>query len=204
MAVMCAASTWFLTSGYRFLAVNEPTGRGVLVVEGWIPTSTLGASLAAFSRGDYQYLVVVGGPTDDPDQVPGATYADLAAKRIEGLGVDPKKLIKINVPPVRSERTLTGMVYVKRWLQSSQLVVCCVDVFTTGAHARRSWMLARHALGNGFRVGIISAPESRFDSRHWWTSRLATWLVLRNLLGCIYYKIWIFFHNLFPGTQLGI
>jgi hypothetical protein len=115
LAAICTLLLWLITSAYRFLAANQPTGEGVLVVEGWIPKSTLAASLSIFNHGHYQYLVVVGGPTQDAGRST-TTYADLAASRLEHLGFDNKRLIKINVPPVRSERTLTGMLDVRRWL----------------------------------------------------------------------------------------
>lgn len=86
------------------------------------------------------------------------TYADLPASRLEQLGFDTKKLIKINVPPVSSERTPTGAA-AKRWIERSGTNVCCVNIFTAGAHARKSWILSRYALGHRYRVGIIAGPK---------------------------------------------
>jgi hypothetical protein len=192
-AGICALLLVFLvTSLYGFLAVNHPIGEGVLVVEGWIPAETLAEAIHAFRAGDYKFLVVVGGLLGN-GSVSGnpTTYADLAASRLEQLGFDSGKLIKISVPPVTSERTLTGAADVKLWLERSGTNVCCVDIFTTGVHARRSWILSRYAFGDRYRVGIIAGPEARFNPKYWFFSRTGTWLVVRNLTGYVYYKLWI-------------
>jgi hypothetical protein len=190
---ICALLIFSLTSIYGFLAVNYPLRQGVLVVEGWIPKETLGDSVHTFNSGKYQYLVVLGGPIQETGSVHAypSTYADLAAARLEQLGLDPKKLIKINVPPVSSERTLTGAAEVKHWLERSGTNVCCVDIFTVGVHARKSWILSRYALGDTYRVGIIAGPEPEFDPKYWLVSARGSLLVVRNLAGYAYYKFWI-------------
>ena len=186
---------FFVTSIYGFLAVNHPLGEGILVVEGWIPAKTLAESVHVFNSGAYEYLVVVGGPIvgTGTESAHARTYADLAASRLEQLGFDTNKVIKINVPPVSSERTLTGAAEVKHWLERSGTNVCCVDIFTVGVHARKSWILSRYALGDTYRVGIIAGPEPEFDPKYWLVSRRGSLLVVRNLAGYVYYKSWIFF-----------
>ena len=196
-AGICALLIFFVTSIYGFLAVTHPLGEGILVVEGWIPSKTLAKSVDVFNSGGYQCLVVVGGPIQGAGSVSGhpTTYADLSASRLEQLGFDAKKLIKINVPAVSSEHTLTGAADVKRWLERSGTKVCCVDILTAGVHARKSWILSRYALGDSYRVGIIAGPESAFDPKYWLVSRRGTWSVVRNLAGYVYYKLWILFNR---------
>jgi hypothetical protein len=192
---VCALLIFFVTSIYGFLAVNHPVGKGILVVEGWIPERTLAESIHVFNSGGYQYLVVVGGPITETGRASGhlTTYADLAASRLEQLGFDTKKLIKINVPGVSSERTLTGAMYVQNWLQRSGSHLCCVDIFTAGVHARKSWILFRYGLGGSYRVGIIAGPEVSFDPKYWFVSPTGIWIVARNSAGYLYYKFWILF-----------
>jgi hypothetical protein len=196
-AGICALLIFFATSICGFLAVNHPLGEGILVVEGWIPAKTLAESVHVFNSGGYQSLVVVGGPIQGAGSVSGhpRTYADLAASRLEQLGFDTKKLIKINVRPVSSERTLSGAEDVKSWLERSGTDVCCVDIFTTGVHARKSWILSRYALGDSYRVGIIAGPEARFDPKYWFVSWIGTWTVVRDLAGYVYYKFWTRYYS---------
>ena len=188
---------FFLISIHGFLAVSNPVGDGVLVVEAWIPAKALEESAMVFNSGRYRCLVIVGGPMqgsgskfNDP-----STWADLAVSRLEKLGFDTKKVVQINVPAVSSGRTLAGATAVKRWLGGSRISVCCVDVFTVGAHARKSWILSRYALGDGYRVGIIAGSPDSYDPRFWLASRRGIWVVVRNLAGYIYSKFWIQFHG---------
>jgi hypothetical protein len=196
-AGICALLIFFVTSIYGFLAVNRPLGEGILVVEGWIPAKTLAESIHVFNSGSYQYLVVVGGPIDGTGSVSGypTTYADLAASTLEQLGFDTEKLVKVNVPSVSSERTFTGAADVKSWVERSGTNVCCVDIFTTGVHARKSWILSQYALGDSYRVGVIAGPEARFDPNYWFVSPRGVWLVVRSLVGYVYYKFWILYHG---------
>jgi len=189
-------------SGYGFLAVNKPVGEGILVVEAWIPAKVLAESADVFHSGHYRYLVLVGGPMrgSGSKSIEPATYADLAASRLERLGFDTKKLIKVSVPGVSSERTLAGATAVKGWISSSRISVCCVDVFTVGVHARKSWILSRYALGDRYRVGIIAGSEVSFDPRYWLVSRRGVWIVARNLAGYAYSKFWILFHGKVPAN----
>jgi len=179
---------------YGFLAVNDPVGEGVLVVEAWIPEQTLAESAKVFNSGRYRYLVVVGGTTQKNGESNSSTSdADLAASKVEKLGLDTKKLATISVPDESPGRTLARATAVKRWLGSSETSVCCVDVFTVGVHARKSRVLFRHALGDSYRVGIIAGHEVRYDSRFWLVSRTGVWIVVRNLAGYVYSKLWILF-----------
>lgn len=187
-----AGLLFIVTSAYKFLAVTQPVGRGILVVEAWIPAQTLAESENVFNSGGYSQLVVVGGPiqgrvteSNDP-----SSYDDLAAKRLEALGFDTKKLVKLSVPTVSNGNTLANAMAFKHWLVNSGNPVCCVDVFTTGVHARRSWIEFQGALGDRYRVGIISGTEVSFDPRFWFFSRKGIWKVTHNLVGYAFYKLW--------------
>jgi len=177
-----------------FLAVTDPVREGVLVVEAWIPERTLADSANVFNSGHYRYLVIVGSTTQRNGESKRATTdADLAASRLENLGLDTKKLVAISVPDKSFGRTLGRAMAVRRWLDSSGTSACCVDIFTAGVHARKSRILFRHALGDRYRVGIIAGPEVRYDPRFWLVSKRGVWIVLRNLAGYLYSKLWILF-----------
>jgi len=179
---------------HDFLAVHKPVGEGILVVEAWIPAQTLAESARAFQLGHYRCLAVVGGP------IPGMssqsndsmTYADLAATRLRNFGIDSDKLVQIKVPAQPTGfRTLASAAAVKRWLDSSRTSVFCVDVFTVGVHARKSWVFFRYALGDRYRVGIIAGSEASYDrSRFWFFSTRGIWIFARSLAGYVYSKVW--------------
>lgn len=199
---ICVALSFLVITTYRFLAISRPEGKGILVVEAWIPASALAASVNVFKSGNYESLVVVGGPIQSAGGVPGhpATYPDLAATRLEQYQFDSTKLIKINVPPASSNRTLAEAESVRHWFENSAQKACCVDVFTIGVHARKSWILSRYELGDICRVGVISGPQASYDPKYWFASRAGIRLVLRNLVGYAYYKIWIINHRFLRAT----
>ena len=189
-SIICAALILIAMSVYKFLAITRPLGEGILVVDAWIPGQTLAESISIFNSGRYRYLVVLGGPNEETAN-PSATDADLAAVALEKLGLDARKLVKINVPDNSPGRTLRRATALRSWLDSSQASTCCVDVFTVGVHARKSWILFRHALGSRYRVGIVAGNEFRYPPRFWFISRTGIWIVSRNLAGYFYSKLWI-------------
>lgn len=177
---------------YDFLAVNRPVGEGILVVEAWIPAQTLAESPIVFNSGHYRYLVVVGGPLQGSgsESDDAMTYEGQAAERLQKLGFDTQKLVKISVPAVSAGRTLARVAAVKRWLGNSGTSVCCVDVFTVGVHARKTWLLFQHALGDQYRVGIIAGTPVSYN-RRWFFSTKGIRIVVRNLASYVYSKFLI-------------
>jgi uncharacterized SAM-binding protein YcdF (DUF218 family) len=196
-AVLLGAALIFLGIGialvHGFLAVNHPEGKGILVVEAWIPMQAVRESARVFDPGSYQYLVVVGGPMGDPNtKTPNSpTYADRAYDDLVRLGFDMSKVVKIPVPYQKSRRTFANATAVRDWLRQSDPSVHDVDVFTLGAHARKSRILFEHALGANYRVGIIAGSEVSYDPARWQLSRRGRWIVARNLLGYLYTKLWV-------------
>lgn len=196
-AVVFCVLVVFIMTIYGFLAVNRPVGEGVLVVEAWIPSTALADAIPVFKAGHYQYLLVVGGPLPGIASATNypATYADRAASTLQRYGFSSDNLIKIYVPPVSFNRTLTGAEEVKHWLEHSTTGICCVEVFTVGVHARKSWLLSEYVLGHNYRVGIIAAPEPSFNAQYWFFSPRGVWIVARNTAGYLYFKFWILFHS---------
>jgi hypothetical protein len=186
-----------LRSIHNFLAVSSPIGQGILVVEGWIPTGDLAECLRLFNSGHYRYVIVVGGaiPGTGSESTPDITWDEVAANKLEELGLDPSKLIRISVPPVEvGHRTFASAIAVRRWLSRSGGSFS-VDVVTAGVHARKSWTAFRYALGDHYRVGIISGTEYAYDPRFWFFSKTGIWYVVRDLAGFMYSKLWIRFNT---------
>jgi uncharacterized SAM-binding protein YcdF (DUF218 family) len=190
-ALSSLATTIALVHG--FLAVNHPNGQGILIVEAWIPAQAVRESARVFDRGSYQYLVVVGGPTGEANtKTPNTpTYADRAFNDLVRLGFDMSKVVKISVPSQKSRRTFANAKAVRDWLRQSDSSIRDVDVFTLGAHARKSWILFQHALGTDYRVGIVAGSEISYNPARWLLSQRGSWVVARNLAGYLYTKLWV-------------
>jgi hypothetical protein len=174
----------FILTVHRFLAVNRPTGQGILVVEAWVPRESLREAARIFQSGSYRYLVVVGSQVSNSDN--SLNYADLAADNLEKLGSDKNKVIRIALPYVSANRTFATAEAFKQWVPSSAPRTCCIDVYTVGVHARKSWITFRAVLGNAYQVGVIAGPETSYNPKYWLMSRRGLWLVARNLSGYLY------------------
>jgi hypothetical protein len=197
IGVAVAMSIFIVISLHDFLAVSNPVGEGIFVVEAWIPVEALAEVQKAFASGRYRYLVVVGYQRQQAfSNESNVTDVDRAARELEKRGVDNAILVKIRAPVTSTRKTYTSAVAVKQWLSSSGLPTHCVDVFTVGVHARKSWILFRYALGGSYRVGVIAGTPMYYDPKRWLLSASGRRLVLRNVGGCLYSEMWIYFKRL--------
>ena len=176
-----------------FLAINRRVDGNILVVEGWIwRSAAMREAMDEFNRGRYAWLVTLGAPAE------GATdrtsSAELAAGRLRELGVDESRIVMLAVPWVERHQTYTSAVTLRNWLISSKTETTGVNVFTLGAHARKSLVLFRRALGPEMKVGVIAGTEDTYDTQRWWLSARGTYVVARKVLGYLYAVCWPFPH----------
>lgn len=171
---------------HRFLAVNSPIGRGILVIEAWIPSQALCEAAKLFQSGSYHYVVVVGSQMNSSENSPN--YADLAAEHLEKLGLAKERIVRVALPYESTKRTFASARALDRLLHNSGAPSCCVDVYTIGAHARKSWIIFQSVLGKSYQVGVIVGPESSYNTQYWLLSGRGWWIVSRNLTGYLYSK----------------
>jgi len=191
IAVLTGLVALVLTA-HRFLAVTNATGQGILVVEAWIPNKTLQEAARISQSGAYRYLVVIGSQIDASDT--SRNYADLAVENLAKLGAGQNKVVKIATPYQSETRTFAEAEAFRKWLLGSGVETCCIDVFTVGVHARKSWITFQAVLGNTYHVGVIAGPEE-YNPKYWVVSRRGLWLVLRNLTGYLYTRYQIVFRS---------
>ena len=187
---------------HDFLAVNRPVGGGALFIEAWIPQEALHWASAVCKSGNYSAAVVVAYAQQDGSR----SKADVAATTLVARGCRVSgKVVPITLLPRDaqtrssvglSHRTLSCALAAKAWLQQNEPSVHSVDVLTVGVHARKSWILARHAFGESYNVGIIAAPEPSYNPNRWLASPRGVWLVGRNVLGYVYATVWGLFAEL--------
>jgi hypothetical protein len=79
---------------------------------------------------------------------------------------------------------------VKKWLADSKVETLGINVFTLGAHARKSLVLFKRALGGSVPVGVISGTEDGYDTERWWLSMRGIYTVLRKTVGYLYAEWW--------------
>ena len=115
------------------------------------------------------------------------SYAEECKGKIERLGVPEAHIVAISAPKTITDRTYTSALAVAQWIDTSHLTDLSFNILTEGLHARRTWYLYKSALrGYATNVGIISSYSVLYlPDDH----KLLTQMILRELTGNIYYRL---------------
>lgn len=172
---------------HPFLATNSPTHGQILIVEGWVPYSTLEQAISLFNDYHYQLIVTTGGPRDEGYCLPEySTDADLYAALLRQLGVKQSQIVSVPTRPVRTDRTYASAVAVRDWLKQTNRPIDSLDVFSLGVHARRSQWLFQRAIGDNIVVGVIAASSEEYDADNWWNWSSGVRSVVDELVAYLY------------------
>jgi len=155
---------------YPFLAPNAPAaGARLLVVEGWLDAEELDQAIAAYRRGGYQQIVTTGGPVERRlGFTTNTDYAELAAGYLQSHGLAGVPITAIPAPASAQNRTFLSAVMVRNWMAKQDQQHQAFDLFSGGAHARRSRLLYRLAFDSEIEIGILAAQPSNYDPQRWW------------------------------------
>ncbi len=192
IVVVLAAVVWFGSAVHDFLAINDPVQANVLVVEGWVwESAAMKEAAEEFNRGRYDIVVTVGVlPTPHESGPLQENAAAHAAEQLKKFGVNDHAIQVLTVPNIDRHRTYTSALAVRRWLADSKINVAGINVFTLGAHARKSLVLFKRAFGQRVHVGVIAGTEDRYDPERWWLSTRGIYAVLRKTIGYLYAEWW--------------
>jgi len=184
LVALAVGGSWLgLHTLYDFLAPNEPVGRGVLVVEGWVNDHALEESARLWRAGGYTRLVTTGGPVERcASLLPFATYAEQAAAILRSLGVPDRDIAVVPAPASARDRTFVSAVALREWISSSGVDAPALDIVSEGPHARRTWHLYRMAFGDGVAIGIRSVASDLYPPTEWWRSSAGTRDVLTEAI----------------------
>lgn len=175
---------------HPFFAITDPERGKILVVEGWLPRYAIDRAVQEFREKGYQILITTGGPIHS--QLPCndyKNYAELASAVLKDLKVDPEQIVAVPAPDVKKDRTYVSAVTLKRWLDQNVPQAKSLDIITLGAHARRSLILHKMALGSNVAVGVISVPNRGYDSNRWWRYSLGVKTIINEVIGYTYTKL---------------
>ena len=189
---LIAALTLLTVSIHPFLAMTRPVHGDILVVEGWMPDSALEKALALLHEHDYDLIVTTGGPlTKGSHFAQFPTSAELTAATLRELGADPHPVVAVAAPPSARDRTYATALALKDWLRRSRSLVKSLDVYSLGAHARRTRLLFQKALGDDVTVGVIAADPD-YDVDHWWSSSSGVRTVVHETVAYLYARFLFF------------
>ena len=160
---------WF--RGEAFLSLTERQPADVLVVEGWIGIDGIKAAKAEFDRGGYRYILTAGGQFYYRWGPQRWNYAQEAREILIRAGVPADLVFEAPARDTDSQRTFEAALAVRQLLDARGLPPTAVNVFTIGAHARRSRLIFAKALSSETKVGCISwTPPDYHPTDPWWQS----------------------------------
>jgi hypothetical protein len=189
LAAGCVALVGFLfvRNIYPFLAVNEPSPGGVLVIEGWASDFAMQEAIGEFRRHPYAAFLVTGGPIEK-----GAvfsefkTYAEFGEATIERMGVAVEQVHSVPAPEVEKDRTYASALALKEWLEQRGLPTSNVNVLSMGCHSRRSRLLFERAFGPGTKIGITALEDPAWLRKPWWQTSYGVRGVLNEVMAYLY------------------
>jgi hypothetical protein len=200
LAVALGLAAFFAARNvYAFLAPNEPVGAHLLVVEGWMDADELDQALRALETGRWERIVTTGGPIADFEAGDTRYYADRARDYLVRRGLTSDRVTAVRSPASAQDRSFLNAVLVRDWVASSGVAVDSVDVFSSGAHSRRSRLLYGLAFGPQVRVGILAAVPSSYEPAAWWRSSAGTEEILKEGIAWLWTEL--FFHPGPPGSH---
>jgi hypothetical protein len=173
--------------GEPFLTRDERLAADTLVIESWIQPDALHAAAVEFRTGGYRHLVITGGLTGSKGTLRRRSYSTLATRELVDAGISQGQIIAADTPDVENQRTYIMAVAVRRALEERKVQSAAVNIFTAGAHARRSRLVYTKVFGPQVKVGVISwTAWNRAASRPWWTSSERTLELIKETLGYTY------------------
>jgi len=184
--VIVTPLVWWWFKGEDFLSATHRLSAEVLVVEGWIGRENLEAAKTEFERGGYTYLATAGGLSKNDWDGNQWNYAREAANLMLRLGVPPDRVIEAPALETKSQRTFESALAVRRVLDARRLQPAAVNIFTVGAHAKRSRLVFAKTLAAGTRVGVISVTPIGYPSGPWWKSTERADVFLKETVGWLY------------------
>lgn len=182
-----ATTSAIIANLYPFLAFNSPLKADVLVVEGWLPDYAVKSALAEFKQGEYQQLIATGLPVGKGYYLAEyKNFAELTAATCIALGFAEDKVIAVPAPNAIKNRTVASAIALRDWLLTSHLKINSINLYSLGAHSRRSWLIFKAVLSPEIQVGAIAAQPQDYEPNSWWKSSEGFRTVTSELIAYIY------------------
>lgn len=178
---------------YPFLAQKHPVQSAeMVIIEGWLADAELAEAAKDIRPG--QIVVTTGGPVTFGEKIlQYDNYAELATARLITLGIPAESIITIPSPETKRDRTYTSAQTARRKLEELGLFGKSANLYTVGAHARRSYLLFRVVFGKNYPLGIISVEPPGYHLEHWYTYSAGFKHVTMEFISWIYAQFFLLF-----------
>jgi len=179
---------FIITRSYPFLAVNAPIkSADLLVIEGWISDYALKKAVDEFKQGSYSQILTIGATVDQGFYLAEYNnFAEISAATLQKMGIPKEKLIAIPVPQVNKNRTIASAVALQQYIEDHNLPVQSINLLTSDAHARRSWLIFKNVFSPSIQVGIIATNPGTYNANKWWNSSEGVRVVMSEAIAYIY------------------
>jgi hypothetical protein len=175
---------WF--RGETYLSSSRRVSADVLVVEGWISTEGIKACAREFKSGSYRYVIATGGLTGEAWNSRRWNYAVEAEELLLRQGIPRDQVILAASRETGRQRTHEMAAATSQAMRAHNIQPMGINVFTRGAHARRSQLVFRKELGALAEIGVISwSPDNR-ASEAWWQSSERSEDMIKETVGYIF------------------
>jgi hypothetical protein len=187
LLLTCAAVLGLVPRIHGFLAIDCPVRGEVFVVEGWIPDYAIPGAVSEFDKNGYKRMIAVGGPIEKGSHLSDfKNYARLTQATLNAHGFSEERVVVLETRDIKKDRTYESAKAVRRWAESHGVQVKGLDVYTLGAHARRSRLLFQKAFGEDVAVGVIAAEDQSYDPMSWWKCSEGVRTVMSEFIAYVY------------------
>lgn len=163
---------WLSLHGiYPFLSKPQKPGSDILVVEGWLPDNGLRAAIDFYRANGYKRMIITGIPiTQWTHTTPHTNMADASAETMRRM-LFRDTIYTVSIPSnIYRDRTYATAVALKMRFEEWGLPPeQSFDLYSMGAHARRSWNMFRKAFPDT-HIGLLVATDQSFDPETWYKS----------------------------------
>ena len=180
---------WLSLKGtYPFLSSEKKYSSKVLVVEGWLPNSGLKEAITHYQGNNYNTLIITGIPiTQWSYSSPFSNMADASAGSLREMHFTDS-IYTVHIPStiLRDRTYATAIALEMKWdelgIQEQDF-----DLFTMGAHARRSYLMFEKVFGDRIK-GLVVVDDESFDANRWYSSSRGFRTVFSELISYFYAK----------------
>ncbi len=182
----------FLAALFAFLHVNEPIDSDVLIVEGWVDDDSVEVILELMSDNPDLRIITTGVPLSHWSALlPHDNYADLARMSLISSGAPEGRVFSAPAPDIRRNRTAAMARALRAFLLQNGIEADSVNIFTQGAHARRSLDIYRAVLKPEYDVGVVAIDSRHYTARDWWKSSEGVRSVLSESIAYVYNRTYL-------------
>jgi hypothetical protein len=183
LAVLAGGCALWWFKGEAFLSCSDRQPAEVLVVEGWVGVEGVRAAQQEYAQGGYQYIVVTGGLTGKRWTERRWSQVEVAAIELGRMHVPSDRIITAPTLEAEEQRTFATAISAKQTLQARGIQPVSINVFSLGAHARRSRLIHAKVFGSGTKVGVVAWLPKGYGTGPWWRSSERADTLLKETAG---------------------